>query len=78
MFPLTNTLAFTLSDASKAKIKSFIIDDYKTGKNILNCAELGSSKILQSEMIDRYRIKLKVSTRVNNYRGCSNEDLVQP
>ena len=29
--------------------------------------ELGSSKILQSEMIDRYRIKLKVSTRVNNY-----------
>ena len=30
-------------------------------------AELGSSKILQSEMIDRYRIKLKVSTRVNNY-----------
>lgn len=30
-------------------------------------AELGSSKILQSEMIDRYRIRLKVSTRVNNY-----------
>lgn len=29
--------------------------------------ELGSSKILQSEMIDRYRIKLKLSTRMNNY-----------
>lgn len=40
---LTNNLTFTLSDVSKAKIKSFIIDNYKTGKNILNCAELGSS-----------------------------------
>ena len=29
--------------------------------------ELGSSKILQSEMLDRYRIRLKLSTRVNNY-----------
>ncbi len=28
-------------------------------------SELGSSKILQSEMIDRYRIKLKLSTRNN-------------
>ncbi len=29
--------------------------------------ELGSSKILQSEMLDRYRIRLKLSTRMNNY-----------
>ncbi len=29
--------------------------------------ELGSSKILQSEMLDRYRIKLKLSTRINSF-----------
>ena len=38
--------------------------------------ELGSSKILQSEMLDRYRIRLKLSTRMNNYpAGTVVEDI---
>ena len=40
---LTNTLNITLSDVSKAKIKSFILTDYKDGKNVINCSELASS-----------------------------------
>lgn len=40
---LTNTLNVTLSDVSKAQIKSFILNDYKNGNSIINCATLTST-----------------------------------
>ncbi len=40
---LINTLDINLSDVSGATVKSFILNGYEEGKNIINCATLNSS-----------------------------------
>ena len=43
---LVNTLDINLTDVSKATVKSFILNGYGDGKNIVNCAQLNSSNNL--------------------------------
>lgn len=40
---LVNTIDIDLTDVSKATVKSFILNGYGDGKNIINCASLDSS-----------------------------------
>jgi len=39
---LVNSIDVNLSDVSKATVKSFILSNYREGRNIINCAQLNS------------------------------------